>query len=486
MPFFLAPLAVGAGIAGLKGLAGVGMGFGASRIGENEDYDLRNGILDFGLGAVGIPGLSAGKSAYRGGRMAYGVANTGGAAGAGKGLLNTAKAARAATKGSGLRYMGKAGALGTIPFTAGDWGLGTVDGKNVQGPVIPGVTGTRQMPQMIGSLSQSMSTPMISAVPVNFRAASAPTFNKTLADYLRDKDLNRLVGQQIVQMNTPLVAANKSENVKRNRKTNTNKQLGDSLQVSYAKALADQAAANAEDSARNANRAKLLSQQTADAEAQVPVTYLEGEAAKAKGEAGSAIANEQSMSDALVNRLASQGQQYLEQLKNAEASQTRVNEQSINNAADDAIRANVAQVRANQAQRGSLLGTLASEQYKNAIDLYNTGITNFNAAEERRFNAAVKNAELQHAANTADAEIRASYAEQAAGDGKPSAQDKRGNTRLLELQKKLDAVRTKMVDDPTGKPGQVKYAKTKSGKKEIKALRERIDTIKQRYGTGPL
>jgi len=480
---FLAPAALAAGA--LKGALGVGLGFGASRIGENEDYDLSNGILDFGLGAIGLPGFSAAKGAYRGGRMAYGVANTGGAKGAGSGLLNIARIGRPATKRTGLKYMGKAGALATIPHTAGDWGLGSVDGKQVQGPVIA-KQGPWQGPMLVPGMGGGISLPTVQPVPVRFQASQAPTFNKTLADYLADKDLNRLVGQQIVQMNTPLVHANKAENVKRNRKVNTNKQLGASLQASYAKALADQAVSNAADIERNANRAALLKQQTADAEAQVPITYLEGEASKAKGEASSAMANEQSMADQLVNRLASQGQQYLEQLKNAEASQTRVNEQAVNNAADDAIRANVAQVRANQAQRGSLLGTLAAEQYKNAIDLYNTGVGNFNQAEDRRFNQAVKNAELLNTANLASAELGIDAVKSASGDGKPTAQDKRGNARLLELQKALDKKRTAMVDDPTGKPGQVPYSSTPSGKKEIAKLRKRIAVVKDRYKTGPL
>lgn len=460
---FLAPLALAAG----KGALGVGLGFGASRIGENDDYGLRDAAVDFGLGAASIPG---GSKLLKGGNY----------------FLRSTKLGKKALPVGGKLMMAKAGGFGLIPFTAGN--LGFINDSQSRVPAVaPVKQRPMQGPMLVGTQdSGSFELPSVSAVPVNFRAASAPTFNKTLSDYLRDKDLNRLVGQQIMQMNVPLVEANKSENVKRKRKVNTNKQLGASLQATYAKALADQAVSNAADIERNANRAKLLNQQTADAEAQVPITYLEGEAAKAKGEAGSAIANEQSMSDQLVNRLASQGQQYLEQLKNAEASQTRVNEQAVNNAADDAIRANVAQVRANQAQRGSLLGTLASEQYKNAIDLYNTRVGNFNNAEDRRFQTAVKNAELKQAANQSSAELGIDAIKSATGDGKPSAADKRGNTRLVELQKKLDAARTKMVEDPLGKHGEVSYSSTKAGKKEIANLRKRIAVVKDRYQTGPL
>jgi hypothetical protein len=319
---------------------------------------------------------------------------------------------------------------------------------------------------------------MVTSTPVAFANRQAPAFNKTLADYLRDKDLNRLVSQQIIQMNTPLVAANKQENVNRGRKVNTNKQLGDSLQASYAKALADQAVSNAADIARNTNRANLLKQQTADAEAQVPITYLEGEASKAKAEAGSAIANEQSMSDQLVNRLASQGQQYLEQLKNAEASQTRVNEQSINNAADDVIRANVAQVRANQAQRGSLLGTLASDQYKNAIDLYNTGVGNFNEAENRRFQAAVKNSENKLSAAQAQAQVDVELMKGSQPSGEVSPERKRYN----KLNDQISAYKSKMVKNPKDTNKKVKATSTKEGKAELAAMRKERDRIGAKYG----
>lgn len=482
------PLLIGAGVLGAKALAGIGMGYGASRIGENEDYGYRDALLDGGLGAIGLPGFTSGRAAYRGGRIAYGVANSGGAKGAAKGLGSTLYAGGSALRNNGLRYALKGGAVGMIPFTAGST-LGSIGGQPVQGPIMPVGRAVgpmqgpvQQQPSMESLLGQ------IEAVPVNFSNRQAPTFNKTLQGFLRDKDLNGLVGQQIFQMNVPLLEANKAEKTNRNRKVNTNTQLGASLQKAYTKTLAAQKAAHEADAARADNRAALLKQQTADAEAQVPITYLEGEASKAKGEAGSAMANEQSMADALVDRLASQGQQYLEQLKLAESSQTRVNEQAINNAATDAIRANAGQIRANQAQRGSLLGTLASEQYKNAIDLYNLNMDAFNNSENRRFQQAVSNAEITNAANTANAQLGLDTVKalsENSGKGNEAA-DKRGSARLLELQKKLDTARTKMVKDPLGKAGEVPYSSTKAGKKQIKDLRQRIAVIKERYQTGPL
>lgn len=461
----LAALAAPAAWAAGKGALGVGLGYTSAKI-AGRDYDGRDAGLDFGLGAISLPGSSGVMRATPF---------------LGKLLGNPSKV-----------RMAKIGGGSLIPFTAGAKSDGDVpELMNMfaappkartygpwQGPV-------QQQPSMESLLGQ------IEAVPVNFSNRQAPTFNKTLQGFLRDKDLNGLVGQQIFQMNVPLLEANKAEKTNRNRKVNTNTQLGASLQKAYTKTLAAQKAAHEADAARADNRAALLKQQTADAEAQVPITYLEGEASKAKGEAGSAMANEQSMADALVDRLASQGQQYLEQLKLAEGSQTRANEQAINNAATDAIRANAGQIRANQAQRGSLLGTLASEQYKNAIDLYNLNMDAFNNSENRRFQQAVSNAEITNAANTANAQLgldelkaRADAAKDA-GKGNEAA-DKRGSARLLELQKKLDTARTKMVKDPLGKGGEVPYASTKAGKKQIKDLRQRIAVIKERYQTGPL
>lgn len=457
------PLLAPLGIAALKGGAGVGIGYGSSLL-TGQGYSSRDAALDFGLGVASIPG--AGKLLTKVPGGASFLTSPSRAAKIGRAAMLPGSKKRVATTGLLPLTIGASSSDGGDGTWGSFWGQ---RGRPVQGPV-----------QIQQTTPVSVSMPSVSAVPVQFNGRQAPTFNKTLNDYLADKQLQGLVAQQIFQSNVPMLEANKQEKINRGRKVNTNKKLGESLQHHYAQALASQGAAHQADSDRAENRRQLLNQQTADAEAQVPITYLEGEASKAKAEAGSAIANESSMADALIDRMASQSQQYLEQLKNAEASQTRVNEAGINQAAADAIRANAAQIRANQAQRGPLLGTLAAEQYRNAIELYNTSVGNFNQSEDRRFNQAVKNAELKHAASTVDAELQAAGMESDSKDAKDDPVTEQRLKLYGKLNEKISMLKSKMAENDKGET--VKYITTKEGKDEMAAARKERDRLKNVLG----
>jgi hypothetical protein len=321
--------------------------------------------------------------------------------------------------------------------------------------------------------------PMVSPVAINYTPGAAPAFNKTLKDYLADKQLQGLVNMQIFQTNKPLLDANKTEVTKRNRASSTNKAVGSSIQKQYAKKMEDMAADHAASAARAQVRQDMLQQQTAEAQASVPVTYLEGEAAKAKSDSQVSMANEQSLADSLIDRLATESQQYLDQLKGAEASQTQVDEQHIQNTAADNIRANVNQIRANQSQRGTLLGTLAAEQYKNAIDLHNMDVDSYNKGEDRKYQQASDAAQIAYNASRDNAANETALIGAAAGDSGSAAKytpaQKRGTARLQALQLALDKARTTEVKLP-GEGGKMGI-----DQQRIKRITHEMARIKKKY-----
>lgn len=513
MPFFLPAL----GVLGAKAVGGVGLGYGLSRIGDNEEYDIlgRDGGLDALLGMASIPGvgplgkygmtrqIGRGFSSAMPARHALALSNSASRV-PGSRLLGNAmtKVGKTARKNRAKLMAAQGLGMVSIPVTAGAGRpdgkggrtLGEVKGRKVQGPMLTPVSGGGGAATG-GSLEDLFAgLPSVNPAKIYYKPGQAPTFNKKLADYLADRQLQGLVGQNIFATNVPLLEANKQEKVDRKRNVKQNRDIGESLQKEYQERIVEEAADSAAAIARQDARQQLLAAETLAAESTVPITYLEGEAAGAKESADKARATEAHLSDQLIDRLASAGDRYLKDLKGAQGSQTRAEEQLIKQRHEDNIRANAAQIRTNQAQRGSLLGTLAAQQYQNDIDLYNTAISNYNNVENRRYqhasdaathryNAAAQNAQNKAALLNTGMQIASdASSEKAEVDGDPK---KRGHQRLVELQKALDSAHTKMVKDPkTG--NMVPYASRPEGKKEIKRLRKRIATVKERYGTGPV
>lgn len=466
MPAFLAPLLIGGGIAAAKGLAGVGLGYGASRV-TNTGYDSRDAALDFSFGALLTPGS---------GRVASGI---------GRLAPRYADDALRLSRGPILRTGGpwRMGAGVGLPML----NVGMAPGGSA--PASGGVAApVRTAPNpVISSGGMTMSDGSFEPISVNpvsisFTPGKAPVFNKTLKDFLADKQLQGLVNQQIFQMNSPLLDANKQTKINRGRKTKQAQQLGASLQKHYDRVIAEDAAADAAEVERNTNRAAELRAQEQAALESVPITYMEGEAVTAKQQADVAEANEQSMADALIDRLAVQGQDYLKRLRDAEAAQDRVNVQSINQEAADAIRANAAQIRSNQAQRGNLLGTLASEQYKNAIDLYNTAINQFNQAEDRRYDQAARKAQMEYDAQVANAQLQVdemSAIADAMEDSEPSAD-------LKAARKRLDKMNDDITKHKGNEPDRDKQSyEWEQWSHKLLKMRQERDRIKNKYFPAP-
>lgn len=481
--------------AGAGAAAGVGIGAGSNYLFGDGDYEARDAVQDGALGAFGL-GRLAGRGLSGMGFTSLAPRTTLG--GWAKGTLPGFN--RAGGWMSGMGTMSRLGASGAIPLQAGRSStpvgmiqpfdiLGALGGRQepVQGSQVPretsGGTGIG------GNIEGMLSGFTVNPVAINYQQGAAPVFNKTLKDYLADKQLQGLVNQNIFATNKPILTANEKEKTSRARNVEQNRQVGASLQkeidakiVSHA---ADQAAAEARAQARQA----LLKAETEIAEAAVPITYLEGEAVKAKADAQVAAANEDTLADALIDRLAQAGDQYIKGLKSADASQTQVNEQAINQKAHDAIRANAAQIRANQAQRGSLLGTLAAEQYGRAIDLHNLAMDQYNNTENRRFTQAQSEAEMKFNARRANAEARANMlgalmdaeAEAAKDAAKPSKDPDKAaaRKRMDKINDEISKVKTTMVEV---QGEQVPYASTPAGKKEIEMKRHERDRLREKYG----
>jgi hypothetical protein len=321
--------------------------------------------------------------------------------------------------------------------------------------------------------------PTVSSVPINYTPGTAPSFNKTLKDYLADKQLQGLVNQNIFATNKPLLAANQAERRTEGRNVLQNAYIGRGLQASHQVNIDEQKAINENTKARAATRAEKLKAETALAESQVPITYMEGEASKAKADAQEAGANEKALSDALVDRLAASGEQYLAALKAAQGAQTRVDEQKIRQAADDAVRSNVSLIRGNQAQRGTLLGTLAAEQLQNDINLHNTAIGQYNDTENRKYQSAADAAKMAYDAQVQNANNTAALL----GSSEDSKPEKNANReaavkRVELLNKQLDKLRSSQeLDERTGK-----VILSDAVKQQIKAKIAIRDKLREKWG----
>lgn len=463
MPWYTSPFVIGAGVSALKGVAGVGIGLGSSKL-FGGGYDTRDGILDFGLGALTLPGSGILSKSERLAPVLKGGS-----------VYNTKFI------GNGLDVVRK-GRYYLSPMLAKNHGqnLNTFfadAGAGVAAPVQPAPAA--QIANGGITMSDGTFTPItVNPVQINYTPGQAPKFNKTLKDFIADKQLQGLVNQQIFQMNSPLLDANKQTKINRDRKVAQAQQIGASLQKHYDRVIAEDAAANAQEKQLDEARAAKLKAQEAAALETVPVTYNEGEAVTAKQQADVAAANEESLANALVDRLAQQGQDYLKRLRDAEASQDRVNVQSINQEAADAIRSNVSQIRANQAQRGNLLGSLASEQYKNAIDLYNTAINQYNESESRKYDQAARQAQMEYDAQVANAQFQANQvaaAAKAVDDVEPSDDMKAARKRLDKMN---DAISKLKTEEPNK---QQQPGDWDEWSRKLRLMRAERDRIKNKF-----
>lgn len=476
---------------GLKGGLGVGAGWLADResvgLGGDSNYSWGDGALDFGLGAVSIPGLGVAKNLGRpmlgtaarvvptrvaasplGGLSSWMTRKTLGSAPARK--LLQAGGMYSITKSAGGNDYGQSEKLG--PFDVQGW-LGM---KPVQGPVLPAPVATG------GTLVESM--PTVSAVPITYAPSAAPVFNKTLKDYLADRQLQGLVNQNIFATNKPLLSANKSERVKEKRAAKQNAMIAKGLQAEADTAIASQVADNTALRAREAARNAALKAEVAVAESQVPVTYTDGEVAKAKADASVSLSNEQSLADSLVDRLATAGEAYVKGLKSAQQEQSRVDEKAIHNAASDAVRANVAQIRANQAQRGTLLGTLAQEQYRNALDLHNSSVAQYNASEDRRYQQAAADAASRYDAGVTNATLRNQVMLEGMKSAGMTPQQEAAFATYASLNDKISKMKFKTVpgENKKGEKTERLWLDTKAGKKAMAEARQERDRLKAKYG----
>lgn len=453
---------------GARAGAGMGIGYTSSRLSGGDDYDIfgRDGAIDAGLGMLG-----------------FGFA--------GKGSVAPHAWNKLLSNNRGRAAFGRGLALAMLPFTESPISSGGVAPKleatrPIQGPIW---NGQRSPAGQDSGAGFDLSSLMVDPVNLSYIPGKAPSFGKTLNDYLADKKLQGLVNQNIFQMNKPLLDANKAEQTQRARDLEQNNYIGAGLQQAYDKRIESQKGDNAAAEARAAARRKLLEEQTALAEGQVPTTYMEGEAAKAKGDAAEAAANESALSDALIDRLARAGESYLADLKGAQQAQTRVDSKNIVDKADDQIKANVSQIRQNQAQRGTLLGALASEQYKNAIDLHNMAMQQYNSNEDRRFGVASTNADMAFKTRLANAELQAKLVDSMASGGEELSPERQaiesGATGARKTYDKLNTalseLKTKMVENP--KTGEMQpYASTPAGKKEIALKRKERNRLQKKYG----
>lgn len=457
---------LGGKLLGRAGL-GVGLGYGVHELsGEDDPYTLQNLLLDGSLGTL----LPAGRVLSPSKREALLATRLGGTK-AGSMLL-----------GGGRPFRGLID-LGLI--TSGHLG----GHESQPAPLDPGPPEKVKAGSKKGSTTSSGRISLedlgltVNPVVVNYQPGAAPSFHKTLKDYLADKQLQGLVNQNIFATNLPLLQANKTEGSKRARKHKQNEYVQAGLMEGYDKRLKDQIAMDQASAQRAAARRQLLDAQTDQAAESVPNTYLDGEAGTAKAAADTAAANESAISDSLIDRLAQAGQSYLQDLKGAQQAQGRVDDQKIDQDANDAIRANVDQIRANQAQRGTLLGTLAAEQLKNDIDLYNTNIQNYNSGEDRRYNAAATNADMEFKSRLANAESNMGLLEatsKSEGGGELTEAQKRGSARIKALQLKYDEAKTKVAKNSHGV--QVQWSSTPEGKRQLRALKHQISQLKKKYG----
>lgn len=449
---------------------GTGLGYTSSKI-TGDDYDIlgRDGAIDALAGLVGFGGL-------------------------GKKSLAPHAWNKWVNGHRGTVALGRVSTAFPIwntesPFSSGG-GAAVAPKLEATRPVYgPAWNGQRSPVGANPAASFDLSSLMVDPVNLSYIPGKAPSFGKTLNDYLADKKLQGLVNQNIFQMNKPLLDANKAEQTQRARDLEQNNYIGAGLQQAYDKRIESQKGDNAAAEARAAARRKLLEEQTALAEGQVPTTYMEGEAAKAKGDASEAAANESALSDALIDRLARAGESYLADLKGAQQAQTRVDSKNIIDKADDQIKANVSQIRQNQAQRGTLLGALASEQYKNAIDLHNMAMQQYNSNEDRRFGVASTNADMAFRSRLANAELQAKLIDSMASGGEELSPERQaiesGATGARKTYDKLNTalseLKTKMVENP--KTGEMQpYASTPAGKKEIALKRKERDRLREKYG----
>ena len=141
-------------------------------------------------------------------------------------------------------------------------------------------------------------------------------------------------------------------------------------------------------------------------------------------------------------------------------------------------------------QRGTLLGTLAAEQYKNAIDLHNLAMDQYNKTEDRRYMSAADRAKMEYDAQVQNAnnsvsllggggKVEPTDEEKNASDGRKGARKTFDslNTKISELKTKLTPVNKTNPDAP-----RKLVIQTPDGKKQLRALRAERDRLKKAYG----
>lgn len=212
----------------------------------------------------------------------------------------------------------------------------------------------------------------------------APSFNKTLADYMGDPTLNSLADAQIIKANAALARENKDTRIQMGRDTAANSDAGQTAinqigqirreNVSQNNAIQDNAEASQHRTVDEANR---LAEDVGASILSDDHTRHDVQAEQARH--AQDIAARQAADSKLLERMATASQDALGTLAGAEAMATKSNADSIRVKAMDAVRSNRAQAADNWLERPNILGSLADTSMQRDLQAHQMALQGWGA-----------------------------------------------------------------------------------------------------------